>query len=205
MEKTESNDKRESKPLLVGILAALITVLAPAGFNVSFDLTRGAIMHVYLVFMLWTINLGLGAVNPQGVFQGAPAIPDTPVPIPLGLVGNLPLTFLRTVFVYQIYRYYQGKTTRNRAILAAAAGELQVAIVGLLLMMMPTFSLTTQLFIPIPILFLAGLVMIKMAPSTQLSTPWMGQEEPEPWWTQSSEDEESAVEVKEEPWLKKGE
>ncbi len=203
MEETHPDDRKRSKPLDAGIIAAVLAILTPAALNLSFDLVTDSIIYANLMFMFWTINLGPGIVNPPGTFSEATVIPDAAVAIPYGLIGNLPITFLRVVFVYQIYRYYQGRTTRGRTLLAAAAGELQVTIMGLFFMSMPTFSLTVQFLVPTPIMFVAGLVMIKMAPTNQLSTPWPDQEDSDSWWTEQSEDEGGAVQVKEGPWQKK--
>ncbi|MFX1561661.1 MAG: hypothetical protein ACFFBL_13815, partial [Promethearchaeota archaeon] len=123
--------------------------------------------------------------------------PNQVIPSPLAFLGNLPVTFLRLVFVYQIYRLYQGKTSRRRTLLVGAVSELQTAIVGILGVIIPVFSLTSRLFIPLPILFLAALITFRIAPPLEVSAPWKDSEDTESWWAHSSKDEKSTLQVEE--------
>lgn len=174
-----------SSGTLVAIMAA-IAVLAPAGLNVEFDPSTGVIMHLSMICMLWTLPITFAGNNPGGTFQEA-----IPIPSPFALIGNIPLTFLRLVFVYQIYKLYQGRTTRKRTFLVGAASELQMATIGILSVIMPVFSLMSRLFIPVPILFLAALITIKVAPPYEVTTHWKHPGDTENWWVQSIKDEVS--------------
>lgn len=188
---SQNAEKRSLAPQTVMLVLSIFAILVPAGITIVSDPNTGLILYIQLVFMLWTINIANPNSNPPGTFQDVTAIPDTPIPNPLMFIGNLPLTFLRIVFVYQMYRCYQNRTTTKRTILIGAASELQSSLIGNLSMLIPVFSLFTQVFIPIPVLFLAGLVMIKVAPPSQTPIPWKHQEESESWWARESEDKEN--------------
>ncbi|MFW9976211.1 MAG: hypothetical protein ACFFDQ_13150 [Candidatus Thorarchaeota archaeon] len=165
---------------LIAIVAA-IAVLAPAGFNVEFDPSTGVIMHISMICMLWTLPVTFAGNNPGGTFQEA-----IPIPSPFALIGNIPLTFLRLVFVYQMYKLYEGRTTRKRTILVGAASELQITAIGILSVIMPVFSLMSRFFIPVPLLFLAALIAIKIASPPEDTAYWKSSGDTENWWEKSS-------------------
>lgn len=183
-----THESRTLRPGTVGAIMTIIAVLAPAGINVIFDSSTGWIIHMSVICMLWTLPIQLGINNPLGMFQDPTAVPIDPIPNPIVFIGNLPLTFLRLVFVYQIYKLYQGRTTRTRTMLVGVVSELQMVMVGIIGAIIPVFSLQSLLLIPIPILFLASLVTIKVAPPPEVSSPWKHPEETESLWAQSSKD-----------------
>ena len=167
---------------------AAVAVLAPAGFNVSLDPNTGWIVELSVLCMLWTLPIRFDVNNSLGMLQNA-----TPISTPFMFIGNLPITCLRLVFVYQIYKLYQSRTTRKRTLVVGVASELQVTILGILAVIMPVFSLMSRYFIPSPILFLAALVIFKIAPPPEVSTPWEHPEESESWWAQQSKNDARAV------------
>jgi hypothetical protein len=188
MKSSQNTEERSLDPQTVILALSIFAILVPAGISIVSDPNTGLILYMELVFMFWTINIVNANPNPPGTFQDVTTIPETAIPNPLMFIGNLPLTFLRIVFVYQMYRCYQNRTTTKRTVLVGAASELQASLIGNLSMLIPVFSLFSHFFIPIPALFLAGLVMIKMAPPPQNSIPWKHQEESESWWARESED-----------------
>ena len=197
MKNAKTSESRTLKSGTVGIIMASIAVLAPAGLNVILDPSTGWIIDMSLICMLWTLPIRLGINNPPGTLLAVTPSPDQVIPIPFAFIGNLPATFLRLVFVYQIYKLYQGRTSRKRTLLVGAASELQMAIVGIIGAIIPVFSLTSRLFIPIPILFLAALITFRIAPPLEVSTPWKHPKDAESWWAQSSKDEERALQAEE--------
>ena len=190
---SQNAEKLSLAPQTVFLVLSIFAILIPAGISLVSDPNTGLILYMELVFMFWTINIVNPNPNPPGTFQDVTTIPETAIPNPIMFIGNLPLTFLRIVFVYQMYRCYRNRTTTKRTLLVGAASELQASLIGNLSMIIPVFSLFSQVFIPIPVLFLAGLVMIKIAPPPQVSIPWKHQKESESWWAQESEDKESAT------------
>jgi hypothetical protein len=185
-----NNEESSLNPKTAISVLAIFAILIPAGINIVTDPTTGLILYMQLIFMLWTINMVNPNSNPPGTFQDITTIPETAIPTPLMFIGNLPITFLRIVFVYQMYRCYQSRTTIKSTLLVGVASELQSSLIGNLSMLIPVFSLFSQFFIPIPALFLAGLVTIKMAPPPKTSIPWKHQEESKSWWARELEDEE---------------
>jgi hypothetical protein len=177
----------ENRTLSSGTLGAIMTtiaVLAPAGLNMEFDPNTGLITYLSVMFMFWTVPIALGINNPPGTFQNVNPIPSPAIPIPLVLIGNLTLTFLRLVVVYQMYKLYLGRTSRKRTLLVGSASELQTATIGILGAIIPVFSLMSRFFIPIPILFMTALIIIKLTPPCEVTTPWKKSEDTESWWAQ---------------------
>ncbi|KXH71134.1 MAG: hypothetical protein AM326_12015 [Candidatus Thorarchaeota archaeon SMTZ-45] len=195
MKNAKTSESRTLKSGAAGAIMAIIAVLAPAGLNVIFDPVTGWIIDMSLICMLWTLPIRFGINNPPGTFADVSPVPNEAIPTPFVFIGNLPVTFLRLVFVYQIYKLYQGRTTRKRTMLVGAASELQMAIIGILGAIIPVFSLSSRLFIPLPILFLAALVTIKVVPPLEVSTPWKNPEDSESWWAKSSKYEKGMLQV----------
>ncbi len=183
----------------MSIIMAFIAVLAPAGLNIVLDPSTGWIIDMSLMCMLWTLPIRLGINNPPGTFLVVTPSPNQAIPIPLAFIGNLPATFLRLVFVYQMYKLYLGRTSRKRTLLVGAASELQTATIGIFGAVIPVFSLMSRFFIPIPILFVTALIIIRLTPPGTVTTPWEDTEDTESWWEESSKDEERTPRTKEAP------
>ncbi len=86
MEETHPDDRKRSKPLDAGIIAAVLAILTPAALNLSFDLVTDSIIYANLMFMFWTINLGPGIVNPRARSQKPLLFPTRPLRSPMGLL-----------------------------------------------------------------------------------------------------------------------
>jgi hypothetical protein len=95
---------------------------------------------------------------------------------PILLVGGLPFTCLRLVFVYQMHRYLLGRTTRTRTIILGISSELQLVLMTYPLIIILTLTGTSDIingfFIPIPVLLLVGLVIIQIVPTNKIESPW---------------------------------
>jgi hypothetical protein len=190
-----NNEESSLNPQTAISVLAIFAILVPAGINITSDPNTGLILYMQLIFMLWTINIINPHSNPPGTFQDVTTIPETAIPNPFFLIGNLPLTFLRIVFVYQLHKYYQNRTTTKPTMFVGAASEMLPTLLGNLFLLVPVFSLFSHFFIPIPALFLAGLIMIKKAPATQGSIPWKHQEESESWWARESDNKETSAQT----------
>ncbi len=85
---------------------------------------------------------------------------------------------LRPVFAYQMVRYYNGRTTKMNTLLVGVASELQVLVVTNLMTIVQWVlspyrdEILVPLFGPIPVLFLIGLVIMKLRPPPEITTPW---------------------------------
>jgi len=99
-----------------------------------------------------------------------------------------PFLLLRIVPVSQIYRYYNGKTTRKRALIASSIGD------GVFLIMYSPYLIVSIMFgsfyyliIPLPFQMIVGLVILWRRPLPIPTTPWEGVAESKSWWEKDSE------------------
>ncbi|MCK5265317.1 MAG: hypothetical protein KAR03_06885, partial [Candidatus Thorarchaeota archaeon] len=134
------------KPSLTVLIVSLllITLFGPSNLNIYLELGR-----IYLIGMSWE----LGSFMLSFTFF---------------LVG-LPFMFFRLVFVYQVYKYYLGTTSRKRVVITGILGELQFPIISLLMIpiCLSNPNLAVIISIPIPILLIAGLLMLRYIPRAQ--------------------------------------
>lgn len=102
---------------------------------------------------------------------------------PYMLMTGLLLLSLRPVFAYQMVRYYNGRTTKMNTLLVGVASELQVLVVTNLMTIVQWVlspyrdEMLVPLFGPIPVLFLTGLVIMKVRLPPEIITPWQQMEE----------------------------
>lgn len=103
------------------------------------------------------------------------------------LFSMFPFMLLRMVPVSQIYRYYNGKTTRKRALIASFIGDgyfLIMTLPGLLL------SFMGMLMSPLPFQLIFGLLVLWRYPLPEPTTPWKSEEKPKSWWEKSPESQQ---------------
>ncbi|MFW9845036.1 MAG: hypothetical protein ACFFEV_10705 [Candidatus Thorarchaeota archaeon] len=105
------------------------------------------------------------------------------------LVGSL-LTCFRIVFVYYVYKYYLGKTTRKRVTIVGILAELQLPLISLA--MLPV-GLTNPFVlvlaaIPIPILLIVGLVVLRVVPPYLVPSDWEDLDDGNEWWEKEKEE-----------------
>jgi hypothetical protein len=166
------------KPSLTLLTLSLfiIALFAPAALNI-YPL-GGYNSSVNLTGMSWQIMLVLGGYLMFDFFYF--------------LVG-FPFTFFRIVFVYSIYRYYLGKTTKNRVVIFGIISELQLPLIGLALIPLILSSplMVAMYPIPIPILLIAGLLILRYVPRVKGISDWTGSDESKEWW--DKEQEETSV------------
>ncbi|MFW9931045.1 MAG: hypothetical protein ACFFDR_00100 [Candidatus Thorarchaeota archaeon] len=111
--------------------------------------------------------------------------------------STLPVVFIRYVFVFMMYRYFSGKTTRKRAIITGVASEIQLPALYLILMI-PSFLFTPPggyfffpLIFPVPVLFVVGYAIIRFRPPPEDET-WIDKEVAKQWWDSSAAVSEDA-------------
>ena len=115
------------------------------------------------------------------------------------LTSGLILFSLRPVFAYQMVRYYNGRTTKRKTLLVGVASELQILVGGalsaivLLALIPPPVSIMIPLFGPIPVLFLTGLVIMKLRPLPDITTPRQQMEERKQRWDKDAAAPESKL------------
>jgi hypothetical protein len=118
---------------------------------------------------------------------------------PYMLTIGLLLFSLRPVFAYQMVRYYKGRTTKLNTLLVGVASELQVLVVtnlmtiGQLVSSPNPSQILVPLFGPTPVLFLTGLVIMKLRPPPEITTPWQQMEERKQRWDKDAAAPESKL------------
>lgn len=155
------------KPSLTVLIVSLllITLFGPSNLNIYLELGR-----IYLIGMSWE----LGSFMLSFTFF---------------LVG-LPFMFFRLVFVYQVYKYYLGTTSRKRVVITGILGELQFPIISLLMIpiCLSNPNLAVIISIPIPILLIAGLLILRYIPKPKGISEWTELDEDKDWWDKEKED-----------------
>jgi len=103
---------------------------------------------------------------------------------PYALISMFPLILFRIAPVYQIWRYYNEKTTRKRAMIACFIGDglfLISTIPYIFLVMMG------MLMLPLPFQLIFGLLVLWRYPISEPTAPWKSEEETKSWWEKTSE------------------
>jgi hypothetical protein len=156
---SNTDSKRIQSPILVGVIMLAAAIFGPAFFTLQS--IPGDFYHS-IVAVTWEYSESTNGINFRFLN------PNT-------IMGALPLTCLRFVFVYWIIRYYRGLTTQRRAILVGTITELQILLLvlpSLLLLYLQPHSFYYWLYGPVPILLLLGLMFVKLLPEKEISTPW---------------------------------
>ncbi len=148
------------------LIMTFVALLGPAFFMVYLDREfNWQLMAMTWEASYWDHNIQIVMVQPYMLTIG------------------LLLLSLRPVFTYQMVRYYSGRTTKLNTLLVGVASELQVLVVANLGMIGQSVSspdpsqILVPLFGPIPILFLTGLVIMKLRPPPEITTPWQQMDE----------------------------
>lgn len=129
-------------------ILGLITILCPcailcAGFPETYRISVAA--------MSWTWTLAGSATS----FDVGP----------IQFFSSLPFTLFRLFFLLMVYRFYQSKTSKIRTLIVGVLAELQMSVVFFLLIVTSPFPTgSIPLFLPIPILLLAGALIIQTNP-----------------------------------------
>ena len=104
---------------------------------------------------------------------------------------NLPYVGFKYLFLFLIYRYYRGLTTKKRVLLVGILSELQgflffgtghviAAIIG-------TISwIDVYWMIPTPFALVTCIMLLILAPRSEPKITWIEQDEEKSWWIQKS-------------------
>ena len=109
---------------------------------------------------------------------------------PYMLTSMFPFLLLRMVPVSMMYRYYNGKTTRKRALIVCCVGD------GIFLLVSIPMIITSIIFaggyyvIPLPIQMIVAILILWRSPLPEPKTPWGREEEPKSWWEKSPQAEQ---------------
>lgn len=173
----KATDTSSMKPNLTLLIVSLflIALFAPSNLNIYLSDYYNSI---YLIGMSWEII---------GLYLGDFALSFT-----YFLVG-LPFMFFRFVFVYYVYKYYQGHTTKKRVLISGILGELQFFLIGLAIIPIGLSNpyIAAIVSVPIPILLIAGLVILRYVPRVKGTSDWTGSDESKEWWDKKAADAEN--------------
>jgi hypothetical protein len=150
-------------PTIMAYIMLMITLVVPFGYiSEHFPLPE------MIYSFLWQIAIGRYGFYPRI--------------LSLGLIQSLfPLTVLNWAYAYWIVRYYQAKSSRFTVIM--------IGFLGLLLPFFGSIFYSTimggpylQIVYPIPIQFIAGLIMLRRVEGPEVISPWSGVRLDFSWW-----------------------
>jgi len=167
----------------VAVLMVLIAFLAPvaiSGYNYGYS------FFVNISAILWSVywdgyNISFQFLNMFVV------------------MSLIPFLMFRLAFVYQITRYYQGKTTRGRTTIAAVLSEAPLLVIYAIFMITSGIYGGLGLNFPSPIMMIVGFLLLWRFPLPQVTVPWEGIDEPTPWWEESPEEKTDST-ADNQPW-----
>jgi len=148
----------EVKAKIIAIVMAIIAIASPFTFSYYYEAYDG----IYVIQMTSLIWIHWSNVLPTIIF------------FPNMLVNNLINTLLRFLFVFEIYRWYLGKTTKRRAFYVGLAGEVYQSCIMAYTLSFSLFSPIFEIFAaPIPLLLIAGLIILVTIKPHELPGLWI--------------------------------
>lgn len=176
-------------PGVIAILMFTVTLLSPSGFVPE----RGFPWFSPVLYSLfWVYEFGPYGVPGFRLFN-------------YDLIITLPLCILNVVYALWIVRHYQGKSSKYSA---AMIGLLGVSLPTFLVLYFTGIFLSPWFIYPIPIQFIAGLLILWRIEGPEVISPWSGMRLDLSWWKQRRqkrkndwvpfEDEKKVLETEEE-------
>ena len=167
---TEKADSNRAQ--IIAILMTLIAFRAPFAMTVS---SYGYSFYLNITAMIWSMVMDEYGFSFQflNIYS---------------LMAMIPFLMFRVAFVYQITRYYQGKTTRGRTTIAAVLSEAPILAIYVLIIITSAIYSGWGLNFPLPIMMIVGLLLLWRFPVPEATVPWECADEPTPWWEESPED-----------------
>ena len=169
--KHTTNDDKYRLQIII-ILMALIAFLAPFAVN---GYSAGYSFYLNITAMLWSFSIGEYSYGFQFITIYAS-------------LAMIPFLMFRLAFVWQIARYYQGKTTRRRTAFMATLSEAPILAIYVLMFFTFTIYGGWGLNFPLPLMMIVGLIILWRFPVSEATVPWEGVSEPIPWWEEQSID-----------------
>jgi hypothetical protein len=164
------NDK-PINPEVVGIVMALVALLAPFAFNIA--IYDG--LHLSVTAVLWG-------------FISSPYQTYLDILNIFTLFAMMPFGFLRLAYAYQMVRLYKGRTTKKRALTLGIVSELPFVMLFILYLIMWFFSPYNPMGLagPTLILLIVGILIIRFRPPPESPETWAEMPEDKPWWVEES-------------------
>ncbi len=163
------------QPVRAAMTMLVIALFAPLyGMYQNF----GYSWYLSIQSILWAYNSSSGMYSGPGFMI-----------LPINMIYMFPLILLRLVPVSQIYRYYQGKTTRRRTIISLFIGDAIVLFFGLTAVLIMSFGMYL-IMIPVAAQIVFGALILWRWPFREPRTPWDSVLEEKQWWEKDQESKE---------------
>jgi hypothetical protein len=157
--------------LIVGIMMALVALLAP----LMFSSTGHDGLCLGMLAVLWT-------------FTSTPWVTRLKISNTITLAILMPFGVLRLAYAYQMVRLYKTRTTKNRTFALGIVSELPITIllvpVFIMLLLHPDGPMV--LFGPTFILLIVGTLIIRLKPPPKPPEIWEEVPEKKFWWVEES-------------------
>ena len=158
-------------PLVVGIMMALVALFGPLVFSFLGDVE----MRISVTAVLW-------------IFASSPYYTYLDVANPSSVIAMMPFGFIRLAYAYQMFRFYKGRTTKQRTLTLGIVSELPFAILSIpffiMWILLPYGSI--PLAGPTPILLIVSILIIRFKPPPEPSEIWEEMPEEKSWWVEES-------------------
>ncbi|MHA2020638.1 MAG: hypothetical protein ACW98J_07960 [Candidatus Thorarchaeota archaeon] len=170
----EAQDKASARvrPWMITTVLLILVFFGPISLNIYPGMGFMG-DYVYIFSMTWQIT----DIATMSLYM---------FDIPIVMMTFL-LVFMRPVFVYQLSRYYKGKTSRGRTIAVGIISELQLTIITGLAMLVPAGAVAFMIAVPIPFLLLLSFILMWLVPIPKTDVQWKELDEPKDWWDRESE------------------
>ena len=169
---------QKKKSLIFTAIMLIIGLFSPVLISVF---NYGMMPDVFVQGMFWTYRQ-----SSQGWYENGFSIIDSYM-----WMSMFPFLLLRMVPVSQIYRYYNGKTTRKRVFAASIIGDGYMLFSGLLITFL-AFGYGDTFHIPLPFQIIFSIFVLLIFRIPKPTTPWKSEEEPKSWWEKKPETQEDA-------------
>ena len=171
---------QKQNPSFIGAILLMLGIFAPH-FIVVYGYDLASPFSIQSLF--WTYSQSSFRYFMSDLSENSSAI----------FAAIFPLLLLRMVPVFQIYRYYNGNTTRKRALIASLAGDglfLFMGILSFFIGFLSSYSLGALPMLPLPFQMIFGFFVLLKLPIPEPTTPWKSEEKPKSWWNKDSDSQE---------------
>jgi hypothetical protein len=163
-------------PWVIGFIMILISLITPLGIvpiNGSFMILTDWFQGPFIYGLLWSYTWRSSSSIMFLSFQF----------LNLSYIWILvPLSIFSILYVRQIMRYYFGKSSRDSALMAGILSILFPSLLDLVITASIAGISQVGFIIPIPIQFIAGLVLLRKFEGPEVISPWPGQFIDWSWW-----------------------
>ena len=168
---TPAIDDKPVNPEVVGIVMALVALLAPLAFSIA--IYDG--LHLSVTAVLWG-------------FISSPYQTYLDILNIFTLFAMMPFGFLRLAYAYQMVRLYKGRTTKKRTLTLGIVSELpfMILFIPFVIIWLLDQHGSVALGGPTLILLIVGILIVRFRPPPESPETWAEISEEKSWWTKES-------------------